>query len=170
MVKRLFIYSFCLLITIALIGCVTLGKKKAPSKPFGEVTLSIPKDIESYQGKYKTIYVVWEALSEEMIQLLGKNRMRTLNTREQIILALEKMQGCLIDEGKELLIPHIEDFKATTEKLMERRLNQGGITRLKRVLSRKMTKIQKRFSYQKAKQWIRPDVVEISPEYLESEE
>ncbi len=169
MVKRLSIYSFCLLIAIALSGCVTL-RGKAPSKPFGETSLKIPGDIESYHEKYKISYIIWEALSEEMIQQLGANRMRTLNTRERIILALEKMQESLIDEGKELLVPHIEDFKATTEELMKRRLNRGERSRLKRTLSRKMTEIERQFSYRKAKEWIKPDVQHIGPEYMEVED
>lgn len=166
--RALFIYSFCFLVTIALGGCVTL--MKAPSKPFGETSLTIPGDIESYHEKYKVSYIVWKALSEDMIEGLGGNRKGTLYTREYIILTLEKMESYLIDEGKELLTPHIEDFKAATEVLAKRRLNQGEMSRFKRALSRNMTEIQRQFSYRKAKQWIRPDVQYIDPEYMEAEE
>lgn len=169
MAKRLSIYSFCFLIAIALSGCMTLGRKAQPM-PFGETSLTIPGEIESFHEKYKTSYVVWKALCEELIQQLGGNRMRTLNTREQMILTLEKMQSYLTDEGRDLLAPHIEGLRTTTEELMKRRLNRGQIGRLKRELNKEKVEIEKRFSYRKAKEWIRLDVEEIPPEYLEGEE
>jgi hypothetical protein len=157
--KKMMIILMAAFIAINLTGCDALQrkftrKKKAPVKMpriFQEKKYVKSPTPELYQKHY----VYWMTWHSEVLQKLGKNRLRCERCMEELIGHLQDMQNMLVPEKGGELTPHIKNLMTVRDMIMKDDLGKGNETYARMTLEREDRYIKREFSLSKVRKYIR---------------
>ena len=148
---------------ICLFGCQALGKKftrkpKNKDKEIEDVVfapIEYPETVDSKEQIYEKQYLFWRNWHSELINNIygGASRKKQIDCINESLESLGKMEELLNEEKQKELVVYIEELNKIKEKLLNSRFI--SLSSIKRKLVSLERKIQGKFSYRKAKGYIR---------------
>jgi len=155
--KSLSIVIICVL-AVTLTGCDALQRKftrkKAPVK--APRIYQEKKYVKSPTPElYQKHYVYWMTWQSDVLEKLGKNRLRCMRGMEELIGHLKDMQNILVPEKGDELTPHINNLVKVRDMIAKNDLGTGNETYARMSLEREDRYIKREFSPSKVRKYIR---------------
>jgi C-terminal processing protease CtpA/Prc len=165
--RRLLVFFLLTVFFITSMGCTTLqkkftrNKKRPPIKP----QVFTQKDYKrAYSNKYyyTSHFVYWSSWHDELMTYLGneKNRKRQKRAFDEILGHLDEMRRYLKEEKAAELQTSIDDIKLAQERYASS-TNPKADTAIRLGLERAGRRIAGRFPYDKIKDHILPDEIDL---------
>lgn len=139
---------FCVLF---LAGCAQLRNKFVRQRD-GEEKRSRFQPVRAYDVSpsldlYVSRYVYWNSWHREMLEVLdGTNRKQKKVALQQSLMNLNAMRRMLVPEKAEALQKHIKELEEIEKTVLDRRLTEGQMIRVRRLLISQGREIRRDFS------------------------
>ena len=165
--KKLF-YGILVLCMMALTGCETLPKKFTRKKPKPEHTPSVVYvDQGNFQKKfsneyyYKTHFTLWKTWQDEVLLNLGGNSKKMARSADEAYSHLEQMNRFLKPEKQAEFKPLLDESKRLMDRLDKGNDSRTTVMAMKSDLETLRRRINNNFYYDKVKEGVLPDAVEL---------
>jgi hypothetical protein len=167
--KRLMAAGLFLLLIFQFAGCATIEKKFTRKKK--EVKYSpavIPLEQGAYQKKfsneyyYKNHYTLWCGWHDDLLSELGKNSKKVARSADEAFGQLSGMGCYLVPEKRAQLQPFINDLAENLKKMPGGRMVTGQESLIRADLERIRREVAADFYYDKVKDSILPDTVDLA--------
>ncbi len=166
--RKKFIYGMLALCMLSLAGCETLPKKFVRKKAKPEHTPSVVYvDQGAYQKKYsneyyyKTHFTLWKTWQDEIMTNLGGNSKKVARSAEEAYSHLEQMNRYLKPEKQAELKPLLDESKRFMDRFDNGSDTRAGALSLKSGLETHRRRIANDFYYDKVKDSVLPDTVQL---------
>lgn len=153
---------------LELAGCATVQKKfTRKKKEPARQTVILPLDQGPYQKRYsndyyyKTHYTMWRTWHDELLNELGGNSKRVARAAEEDLSNLQSMQTYLVGDKKDQLGLVLGSLNAVLAKIDQGRMASGEEATIKSELERIGRTVASNFYYDKIKDSLLPDTVDL---------
>ena len=147
-------------LTVALAGCETVKRKFVPKKKEQPKRLSLYEEKEYIKEPneelYKKHFLFWKSWQGELAEALGgDNHLKQMSCAESAVVELGIAKSFLTEEKQKGLEPELAQLTALRDKIKEDEPSPGVASRLRQDVERQKIRIEKRFSYSKARDYIK---------------
>lgn len=156
---------FCFLLSVicllySLTGCEAFKRKFIPKKKPQPRRLALYEEKEYAKEPsgelYKKHFLFWKSWQGELAEALGAgNHLKEISCAESAVVELGIAKSLLVDDKKRELEAELAKLAQIRDEIKEGELSFASASRLKRDVERLKTRIEKRFSYSKVKDYIK---------------
>ena len=166
--KKYIVGIFVFWIILSVAGCASLQKKFTRKKKTPERAASVIYFQEGpYQKQYsneyyyKTHFTMWKTWHDDLIEEIGGNSKRAARAASETVNNLMEMNRYLTPEKQEEFRPLFEEVKRLTAKIETKSLSPSEIPGTRSELEKYQRLIGNNFYFDKVKNDILPEVVDL---------
>jgi len=150
-----------------IVGCATITKKfkrKSKRKPIQPVVFTERSFVPEYSNKYyyKTHYTHWKTWHNEWIAYLSRNAKRERRAAGEVLGHLDSMQKLLDETKAQELQGHIDAIQKISKRIRTTSREEQVGTETRLTLNRTKRQISSNFYYEKVKEHLLPDDIDLS--------
>lgn len=168
--RKKMISLFLLALLIApMTGCATVQKKfTRKKKEPAHIPAAIYFEEGPYQKKYsnvyyyKTHYTLWKTWHEDLLKVIGGNRLKLQRCAEESLNHLTQMRGCLVPEKQKELDPLLKQMTDYVKKIDLGAYSRSEEAGMRTELQKLKRLVDNDFYYDKVAGQILPDTVNLA--------